>query len=142
VVYVSLVPDPKVDRLAGVPLFKDLSKRDLEFLASRVDEVDLKPGQTVIREGQPTESFFILVKGSVNVTRAGKPAARLGPGDFFGEIGMLDKGPATATVVAEGPVDAMVLSHAQFRDAIKGNDGLAMQVIAAMAQRLRANALA
>ena len=141
-VYVSLVPDPKVDRLARVPLFKDLSRRDLEFLASRVDEVDLKPGQTVIREGQPTESFFILVKGSVNVTRAGKPAARLGPGDFFGEIGMLDKGPATATVVAEGPVDAMVLSHAQFRDAIKGNDGLAMQVIAAMAQRLRANALA
>jgi len=136
------VPDPKVDRLARVPLFKDLSKRDLEFLASRVDEVDLKPGQTVIREGQPTESFFILVNGSVNVTRAGKPAARLGPGDFFGEIGMLDKGPATATVVAEGPVDAMVLSHAQFRDAIKGNDGLAMQVIAAMAQRLRANALA
>ena len=136
------MPDPKVDRLARVPLFKDLSKRDLEFLASRVDEVDLKPGQTVIREGQPTESFFILVKGSVNVTRAGKPAARLGPGDFFGEIGMLDKGPATATVVAEGPVDAMVLSHAQFRDAIKGNDGLAMQVIAAMAQRLRANALA
>ncbi|TMD68656.1 MAG: cyclic nucleotide-binding domain-containing protein [Chloroflexi bacterium] len=141
-VYVSLVPDPKVDRLARVPLFKDLSKRDLEFLASRVDEVDLKPGQTVIREGQPTESFFILVNGNVNVTRAGKPAARLGPGDFFGEIGMLDKGPATATVVAEGPVDAMVLSHAQFRDAIKGNDGLAMQVIAAMAQRLRANALA
>ena len=138
----SLVPDPKVDRLAQVPLFKALSKRDLQFLASRVDEVSLKPGQTVIREGQPTESFFILVSGNVNVTRAGKPAATLGPGDFFGEIGMLDKGPATATVVTEGPVDAMVLSHAQFRDAIKANEGLALQVIAAMAQRLRANALA
>ena len=129
----SLVPDPKVDRLAQVPLFKALSKRDLEFLASRIDEVSLKPGQTVIREGQSTESFFIVVSGNVNVTRAGKPAARLGPGDFFGEIGMLDQGPATATVVTEGPVDAMVLSHAQFRDAIKANDGLALQVIAAMA---------
>jgi CRP/FNR family transcriptional regulator, cyclic AMP receptor protein len=136
------VPDPKVDRLARVPLFKGLSKRDLEFLATRIDEVDLKPGQTVIREGQPTEAFFILVSGKVNVTRAGKPAAQLGPGEFFGEIGMLDQGPATATVITEGPVDALVLSHAQFRDAIKGNDGLAMQVIAAMAQRLRANALA
>jgi len=121
---------------------KALSKRDLEFLASRIDEVSLKPGQTVIREGQSTESFFIVVSGNVNVTRAGKPAARLGPGDFFGEIGMLDQGPATATVVTEGPVDAMVLSHAQFRDAIKANEGLALQVIAAMAQRLRANALA
>ena len=138
----SLVPDPKVDRLAQVPLFKALSKRDLEFLASRIDEVSLRPGQTVIREGQSTESFFIVVSGNVNVTRAGKPAARLGPGDFFGEIGMLDQGPATATVVTEGPVDAMVLSHAQFRDAIKANTGWPLQVIAAMAQRLRANALA
>jgi len=124
-----------------VPLFSGLGKRELQFLASRVDEVSLQLGHTVIREGQPTESFFILVSGNVRVTRAGKPAARLGPGDFFGEIGMLDHGPATATVVADGPVEAMVLSHAQFRDAIKGNDNLAMQVIAAMAERLRANSL-
>lgn len=124
-----------------MPLFSGLGKRELQFLASRVDEVSLQLGHTVIREGQPTESFFILVSGNVRVTRAGKPAARLGPGDFFGEIGMLDHGPATATVVADGPVEAMVLSHAQFRDAIKGNDNLAMQVIAAMAERLRANSL-
>ena len=124
-----------------MPLFSGLGKRELQFLASRVDEVSLQLGHTVIREGQPTESFFILVSGNVQVTRAGKPAARLGPGDFFGEIGMLDHGPATATVVADGPVEAMVLSHAQFRDAIKGNDNLAMQVIAAMAERLRANSL-
>jgi len=141
-VYLSGVPDPKVDRLAHVPLFAASSKRDLEFLASRVDEVQLKPGQTVIREGQPTESFFILTSGNVQVTRAGKPVARLGPGEFFGEIGMLDRGPASATVVTDGPVEAMVLSHAQFRDAIKANNSLAMQVIAAMAGRLRANAMA
>jgi CRP/FNR family cyclic AMP-dependent transcriptional regulator len=134
------VPDPKVDRLARVPLFASCSKADLEFLASRIDEVQLKPGQTVIREGQPTESFFILNSGSVQVTRSGKAVASLGPGEFFGEIGMLDRGPASATVVANGPMEAMVLSHAQFRDAIRGNHSLAMQVIAAMAKRLRANA--
>jgi CRP-like cAMP-binding protein len=138
----SGVSDPKVDRLAGVPLFAGLSKGDLEFVASRIDEVQLKHGQTVIKEGQPTESFFIVTSGNVQVTRRSKPIARLGPGEFFGEIGMLDRGPASATVVADGPVEAMVLSHAQFRDAIKGNDSLAMQVIAAMAARLRANALA
>jgi CRP-like cAMP-binding protein len=135
----SGVPDPKVERLRHVPLFAGLSKRDLEFVASRVDEISLKPGQTLIREGQPTESFFILESGHVQITRAGKSAARLGPGDFFGEIGMLDGGPATATVVTDGAAEAMVLSHAQFRDAIKGNDGLALQVIAAMAKRLRAD---
>ena len=139
---VSDVADPKVDRLAGVPLFSSCSKRDLDFLASRIDDVQLKPGQTVITEGQPTESFFIIKSGNVQVTRRGKPMARLGPGEFFGEIGMLDRGPASATVVTDGPVEALVLSHAQFRDAIKGNDNLAMQVIAAMAERLRANAMA
>jgi CRP-like cAMP-binding protein len=138
----SGVSDPKVDRLARVPLFAGLPKRDLEFLASRIDELQLKPGQTVIKEGQATESFFIIKTGNVEVTRAGKPMARLGPGEFFGEIGMLDRGPASATVVTDGVVEAMVLSHAQFRDAIKGNDSLAMQVIAAMAERLRANAMA
>ena len=133
------MPDPKVDRLRRVPLFAGIPKRELEFVASRVDEVSLKPGQTLIREGQPTESFFIIESGHVQITRGGKPVNRLGPGDFFGEIGMLDRGPATATVVTDGPVEAMVLSHGQFADAIKGNDSLALQVIAAMAKRLRAD---
>jgi CRP-like cAMP-binding protein len=134
--------DAKIKQLAQVPLFAGLGKGELQFLASRCDEVDLPAGRTLITEGQPTDSFFIVVSGQVNVTRRGKPMARLGPGEFFGEIGMLDQGPATATVVTDGPVAAMVLSHAQFRDAIKGNEKLALQVIAAMAQRLRANALA
>lgn len=134
--------DTKIDRLARVPLFAKLGKRELQFLAGEVDEVSLKPGQTLITEGQPTEAFFILTSGNASVTRKGKPVARLGPGEFFGEIGMLDNGPATATVITEGPGEAMVLSHSQFRDAIKGNEQLAMQVIAAMAERLRANALA
>ena len=138
-VYVFDVPDPKVDRLGRVPLFAGVSTRELEFVASRIDEVSLKPGQTVITEGQPTEAFFILESGHVQVTRDGKSVNRLGPGDFFGEIGMLDRGPATATVVTVGPVEAMVLSHTQFRDAIKANDNLALQVIAAMAKRLRAD---
>ncbi|HET9847106.1 MAG TPA: cyclic nucleotide-binding domain-containing protein [Candidatus Dormibacteraeota bacterium] len=136
------MPDSKVDRLANVPLFARSSKRDLEFLASEVDEVSLPAGRTLITEGQPTESFFILTKGSVQIIRQGKPVAKLGPGDFFGEVGMLSRGPAVATAVTDGPVDALVLSHAQFRDAIKSKPELAMEVIAAMAERLRAIAVA
>jgi len=135
----SGMPDPKVDRLSRVPLFAGVSTRELEFVASRVDEVSLKPGQTLITQGHPTEAFFILESGHVQVTRDGKSVNRLGPGDFFGEIGMLDRGPATASVVTDGPVEAMVLSHTQFRDAIKANDTQALQVIAAMAKRLRAD---
>ena len=134
--------DPKVERLAKVPLFSKLGKGELQFLATQVDDVSLKPGQRLITEGQPTEAFYILTSGTVKVERQGKPTATLGPGEFFGEIGMLDNGPATATVVADGNGEALILSHSQFRDAIKGNDKLALQVIAAMAARLRANALA
>lgn len=136
------MPDSKVDRLAKVPLFANAGKRELQFLASKVDEVSLPAGKTLITEGQPTESFFILASGHVQVIRRGKPVARLGPGDFFGEVGMLSQGPAVATVVTDGPAEALVLSHAQFRDAIKSNDQLAIQVIAAMAERLRAIAVA
>src|SRR5437879_12991363 len=128
-----------LDRLATESLLAGLSKRDGEFVASRVNEVSLKPGQALITEGQPTEAFFILESGHVQVTRGGKSVAQLGPGEFFGEIGMLDRGPATATVVTDGPVEAMVLSHTQFRDAIKANDNLARPVIPAMAKRLPAD---
>jgi CRP-like cAMP-binding protein len=62
-------------------------------------------------------------------------------GDFFGEIGMLDRGPATATVVTASAVRAMVMSHSQFRDAIKSSDPLLSAVIAAMADRLRRDSL-
>ena len=82
------MPDSKVDRLTRVPLFAAVSKHDLEFVASRVDEVSLKPGQTLITEGQPTEAFFILESGHVQVTRGGKSVNRLGPGDFFGELAL------------------------------------------------------
>lgn len=141
-VYCFGVSDTKVDRLARVPLFSGCGKRELYFLAFRMDEASLTPGQVVIHEGQPAETFYILVSGNVEVTRQGKKAARLGPGDFFGEISMLTGGPATATVTADGPVEVLVLRHGQFQDAIKANPALAGQVIAAMAERLRANAIA
>ena len=130
----------KEDRLKAVPLFSHCSKRELEFLASRVDEVLLPAGKTLLVQGKPTDTFYILLGGEVEVSVDGRPLKRLSAGDFFGEIGMLDRGPATATVVTTTPARAMVMSHAQFRDAIKGNDALVLQVMAAMAQRLRENA--
>ncbi len=128
----------KVDTLRKVPLFSHCSPRELEFLATRTDEVSLNPGRILIEEGQPTESFFVLLAGEVEVSRKGRPVRRMAPGDFFGEIGMLDRGSATATVKTTQPTEALVMSHAQFRDAIKANDALALQVITAMAERLRA----
>ncbi len=135
------MPDSKIERLARVPLFSRCSRRDLQFLATRLDEVSLPAERTLIAEGKPTDSFFILLEGNVRILRGGKLARRLGSRDFFGEIGMLDRGPATATVITETPIEALVLSHAQFRDAIKANQNLASKVMAAMADRLRSDTL-
>ena len=128
----------KLDTLRKVPLFSHCSPRELEFLSTRMDEVSLNPGRVLITEGQPTDSFFVLLAGEVEVSRNGRPVRRMAPGDFFGEIGMLDRGSATATVKTTQPAEALVMSHAQFRDAIKSNDALALKVITAMAERLRA----
>ena len=130
----------KVDRLKAVPLFSRCSKRDLEFLSSRMDEISLPADRTLLTQGKSTDTFYVLLDGEVEVSRDGSPVKRLAAGDFFGEIGMLDRGLATATVTTTGPAEALVMSHAQFRDAIKGNETLVLQVMAAMAERLRENA--
>src|SRR3989475_4185401 len=129
----------KEDRLKAVPMFSHASKRELEFLASRVDELSRPPGKRLLVQGQPTDTFYILLSGEVDVSVDGRPVKRLKAGDFFGEIGMLDRGLATASVTTTQPAETLALSHAQFRDAIKGNDALVLQVMAAMAQRLREN---
>ncbi len=107
-----------------------------------MDQVSIAEGRRLTTEGKATDAFYIVLEGEVEVAIRGRPRARLGPGQFFGEIGMLDRGPATATVVTRTPVEALVMSHAQFRDVIKGNQAIAMNVIATMAERLRADTLA
>jgi cAMP-binding proteins - catabolite gene activator and regulatory subunit of cAMP-dependent protein kinases len=131
----------KAEALGRAPLFSRCSRKELEFLAGRTDEVDVKANHTLITQGRPSDSFYVLLEGEATVNVDGKPRPALHAGDFFGEIGMLDRGPATATVVTASPVRAMVMSHSQFRDAIKSSDTLLSAVIATMADRLRRDSL-
>lgn len=125
-----------------MPLFARCSSKDLEFVASRTDEVDVPAGRELVHQGNPGDTFYVLLDGQADVEVDGKPRPTLEPGDFFGEISMLDRGPATATVVTRTPARLMVMSHAQFRDAVKGSDDLLGKVMAAMGERLRADELA
>ncbi len=133
--------DSKAEALGRAPLFSRCSRKELEFLAGRTDEVDVKANHTLITQGRPSDTFYVLLEGEATVIVDGKPRPALHAGDFFGEIGMLDRGPATATVVTASPVRAMVMSHSQFRDAIKSSDTLLSAVIATMADRLRRDSL-
>jgi CRP/FNR family cyclic AMP-dependent transcriptional regulator len=133
--------DPKVDAMGRVPLFSKCTRKELEFLASRTDEVDLKANDILIKQGDASDCFYVLLEGEAAVDVDGKARPSLHAGDFFGEIGMLDRGPATATVVTTTPARAMVMSHAQFRDAIKTSDSLLSTVLGAAADRLRRDLL-
>jgi CRP-like cAMP-binding protein len=129
--------DPKVEALSRVPMFANSTRQELEFLATRTDEVDVEAGRTLIRQGTPSDSFYVLLEGEAEVEVDGNPRPTLVAGRFFGEISMLDRGPATATVVTKTPVRLMVMSHAQFRDAVKANDQLLSHVLSTAADRLR-----
>jgi CRP-like cAMP-binding protein len=134
--------DAKTRLLSRVPLFAQCSQKELEFIASRTDEVDVRPGRQLTSQGQPGDAFYVLLEGEADVDVNGDRRPALAPGDFFGEMSMLDRGPATATVVTTTPARLMVMSHAQFRDAIKASDALLTRVMAVMGKRLRVDAIA
>jgi CRP-like cAMP-binding protein len=130
--------DPKIKDLQRVGLFARCSRSEMQLLAQNTDEVELPAGRTLITEGKTNDTFYVLLDGEVEVDTKGHERRRLSAGDVFGEISMLDRGPASATVRTLTPFRALVMSHAQFRDAIRGQENIAVKVIAVMAERLRA----
>ncbi len=131
--------DPKLKALGQVPLFAHCSRKELEFVASRGDELTVPVGQTLTREGRPGDTFYVLLDGEAEVKINGRRRRVLKAGDFLGEISMVDRGLATATVTTLTDARMFVMSHAQFRDAIKGSDALMLKVLVAMGERLRAD---
>ena len=131
--------DPKMKALSQVPLFSHATKKELEFIAREGDEVDMPAGKTLTREGKPGDTFYVVLDGQAEVMIGGRRRRVLEAGDFFGEISMIDRGMATATVTTLTPARMFVMSHAQFRDAIKGSDSLMVKVLMAMGERLRAD---
>lgn len=129
----------KSKALSRVPLFSQLSDRELEFVASRADEVDAKAGTRLTTQGRSGDSFYVLLSGEADVEIDGDQRSTMKTGDFFGEISMLDRGLASATVTTTTEARLLVMSHAQFRDAIKASDELLVKVLAAMGERLRAD---
>ncbi len=134
--------DRKMEQLRRVPLFARCSKAELQRLAMNADELSVEAGRVLITQGRPNHTFYILLQGEVEVTVQGQPPRRLGVGDFFGEISMIDPGPATATVRTTTPVELLVMSHMQFHNAIKSQETIALRVMAVMAERLRSNMVA
>ncbi len=126
-----------IDHLASIPLFSSCSKRDLQKIAKAADEISIPEGKTFVDQGAMGKEAFVILSGKAAVKRNNRKFATLGPGDTVGELALLDKGPRTATVVAETPIDALVLSARQFSGLVDSIPGLSHKVMAALAGKIR-----
>jgi CRP/FNR family transcriptional regulator, cyclic AMP receptor protein len=123
-------------RLAAVGLFSGLSKSALETLAHRTDEVTVAEGQSLASEGSFAHEFFVIEAGSAEVLQQGKVLAELGPGDFFGEIGLLETERRTASVVAKTPMELIVMFQREFRQMEQEMPQVADRIRSAIRARL------
>lgn len=126
-----------VKQLSQVPLFSGCSRRDLQTIARVVKDIDHAAGTVIAREGEPGVGLFVIVEGTADVTIGDKRKATLGPGDFFGEIALLDGGPRTATVTATSDVQLLGLTEWAFRGLMAEHPSIAVKTLQQMAARLR-----
>jgi len=127
----------KLERLGSVPLFHDLSQKDLEQILDRTKETFHVADDAVIDEGRAGIGFHLILEGEAIVVRNGRTAARLGPGEFFGEMALVDDGPRSATVLAATDLTTVVLSKWEFRPLLKDHPEMAWKMIEHLVARVR-----
>lgn len=132
----ALRRDAKIELLKRVPLFSGCSKSELRELAKSADELDIREGTVLTREGRPAREFFVLIDGTARVTKGEKKIADLGAGDWFGEIALITNSPRTATVTATSPGDVLVITDRRFHSVVETMPSIALKVLATVGERL------
>lgn len=125
------------DPLASVPLFSGLSRRELKRVGQVAKEVSFHPGDVIAEAGEEGLAFYVITSGEADVRRGPKSVATLIPGDFFGEVSLIDGGPRTATVVAKTPMKVLSILRWDFRKLLEKEPSLAPKVLKELARRLR-----
>jgi CRP-like cAMP-binding protein len=123
--------------LRGIELFDGLSRKQRKLLALRADEVEVEPGRVLCCQGKTSHEFFVIEDGTARVVRDGQYLDELGPGDFFGEAGLLEDAPRNADVIAETPLTLMVLSAPAFRELEREAPQLARRLSRSVEERRR-----
>jgi CRP-like cAMP-binding protein len=125
------------DDLKRVPLFSALSERQLKRLARAFRQRDVAPGTTPVRQGEMSGvGFFVITGGEASVTVDGAKVAQLGPGDYFGELGLISERARTATVTAETPLQLLELASWDFRQFIRGDPEASWTLLRRVVERL------
>jgi CRP-like cAMP-binding protein len=123
--------------IASVDLFRDLSKSQLKRLAEASIEVSHPPGKAVATEGRGGLAFHLILEGSATVSKDGRVLRTLGPGDYFGEISMIDGLPRSATVTVLEPLKAVAIPHVDFEGVIDDDPEFARHLLKTLCARLR-----
>ncbi len=129
--------DDKIERLKEVPLFEGCSKRQLRSLAKIARVFDVAADTVLTRAGEPGDEFFLIVDGTARVDVSAEKHVPLHPGEFFGEMSLLDGGPRSATVVAATPVRLLVISRRHFSVLLKEVPGLTQTLLTTLSRRVR-----
>jgi CRP/FNR family transcriptional regulator, cyclic AMP receptor protein len=123
--------------LGMIPLFAQLSKRHLQRLARDSDELDFEPGQRIVEEGMLGEAMFVVLAGQGKVMRGGRRVGKVVPGDFFGELSVLDGGPRSATIAAETPMRVLRLFRHTLLEMLKEEPALSLKLLDGIVRRIR-----
>jgi CRP-like cAMP-binding protein len=132
-----MATDEKLELLKRVPLFAGLGRKEIEEVGRLAEEIDVPAGRALMREGQTGQEFFVIVRGSVVVERGGRTIRTLGPGDFLGEIALVDDGPRTATATTESDAALLVVAHREFHSLMDQFPSVRECVLQALATRVR-----
>jgi CRP/FNR family transcriptional regulator, cyclic AMP receptor protein len=133
----TLTHDRRAALLGACRLFTGVAPDDLAALAGRATEVDFPAGHVIARQDEIGTGFFVVVDGRVRVVRDGELLAILGPGEFFGELSVLDRLPRIAQVVADEPTRCLALASWDFESVLLEHPRLALAVLSGLATRLR-----
>jgi len=134
---VTLTIDRRSALLAGCPLFRGIDADGLAALAAKAAQVEFPAGHVIARQGEIGTGFFVVVAGSVRVVRDGAVIATLGPGEFFGELSVLDGRPRNAMVAAETAATCLAIASWDFEAVLLANPALTLAILRGVASRLR-----
>jgi CRP/FNR family cyclic AMP-dependent transcriptional regulator len=131
--------DPRFELLSRVDLFHGLTSAELKTVLGQSKEMSFRPGEVVAAEGSKAGRFYLILGGEATVDVGGRYRPSLGPGDYFGEISLIDGGPRSATVTAVTELQTLSIASFNFRALLKEQPPLAIKLLAQLCRRLRSS---
>lgn len=125
------------DFLSRVPIFANCSPPEIAAVAQVAQESYFQPGQIIVTQGTPGQAFYLILSGRVEILRDGTSLGAFGPGDFFGEMSLLDQAPRSATIRAIDATSCLMLSSWDFKALLEKHPSIAIKLLEVLSRRLR-----